>query len=115
MSCNPKEIAEGTMAGFAEMGKTNGKQLNAFNNFMGSVFKPDKLDVKTKELLSIGIALYARCQFCIVGHVKGALEAGATREEIMEAAMVAITFGGGPTATYVANYVVDALNEFENK
>ena len=45
-------------------------------------------------------------------HVKYALEAGATREEIIEASMVAGTLDGGPALMFT-NYVLKALDDFE--
>jgi alkylhydroperoxidase/carboxymuconolactone decarboxylase family protein YurZ len=41
---------------------------------------------------------------------KGALQLGASREEILEAAGVAIPIGGGPTVAYCALYLMDELN-----
>lgn len=48
------------------------------------------LDTKTQELISIAAALVAKCQGCIEGHIKKALEAGATKEEISEAICIAL-------------------------
>ncbi|TPB51090.1 carboxymuconolactone decarboxylase family protein, partial [Burkholderia pseudomallei] len=50
---------------------------------------------------------------CIVCHTYAALELGATREEIMEAAMVAVGFGGGPSMAYSATLLKDCIDEFE--
>ena len=47
------------------------------------------LDTKTQELISIAASLVAKCQGCIEGHIKKALQAGATREEISEAISIA--------------------------
>ena len=55
-----------------------------------SYFKPSWLDLKTKELIAIGCSLIAKCQGCIEGHIKKALEVGATKEEISDAIVVAI-------------------------
>jgi pyruvate dehydrogenase E2 component (dihydrolipoamide acetyltransferase) len=46
-------------------------------------------------------------------HVKQALSEGATREEILEAASVAVAFGGSPAMAYLATTVMSALEEFE--
>ena len=43
-----------------------------------------------------------------------AYEAGATREEIIEAAMIAVAFGGGPSMAYSVTTLMDAVNEFEH-
>ena len=47
------------------------------------------LDTKTQELISIAASLVAKCQGCIEGHIKKAIAAGATREEISEAISIA--------------------------
>jgi AhpD family alkylhydroperoxidase len=47
------------------------------------------LDTKTQELISIAASLVAKCQGCIEGHLKKALEVGATKEEISETISIA--------------------------
>ncbi|HXG68780.1 MAG TPA: carboxymuconolactone decarboxylase family protein [Blastocatellia bacterium] len=47
------------------------------------------LDTKTQELISIAASLVAKCQGCIEGHLKKALAAGATEEEISETICIA--------------------------
>jgi len=114
MEKNPREILNDFMRGVQGLEQTNGEQVNAFMNFLGSACKPGSIDTKTKELISVAIGAYNRCQYCIVFHVYKALEAGATREEIMEAAMVAVTFGGGPSLAYTSTLLKDSIDEFEN-
>ena len=48
------------------------------------------LDTKTQELIALGASLVARCDGCIEGHLKKALTAGATKEEISETIAIAI-------------------------
>ena len=48
-----------------------------------------QLDTKTQELISIAASLVDKCQGCIEGHLKKALEAGATEEEISEVISIA--------------------------
>ena len=47
------------------------------------------LDTKTQELISIAASLAAKCQGCLEGHIKKALQAGATEQEISEALCIA--------------------------
>ncbi|MFZ5753610.1 MAG: carboxymuconolactone decarboxylase family protein [Bacillota bacterium] len=108
----PRELLNQFLGGLQELGKTNPEQVNAFMNLLGAAYKPGALDVKTKELISVAIGAYNRCEYCIVFHVYKALEAGATREEIMEAAMVAAAFGGGPTMAYTVSLLKESLDEF---
>jgi len=85
--------------------------MRHFKMFMGQVLKEGTLDTKTKELITVGTAITARCKYCIALHVKKALDAGATKDEIMEAATVAMLMGGGPAMTYIVE-VKKALDEF---
>lgn len=113
MGKSPREMLNDFMGGLQEVGQTNGEQVNAFMNLLGAAYTPGALDVKTKELMSVAIGAYNRCEYCIVFHVYKALEAGATREEIMEAAMVAVAFGGGPSMAYSTTLLKQSIDEFE--
>ena len=53
-------------------------------------FTATALDIKTKELISIGVAVALKCEGCLEGHIKKALEIGATKQEISDALAVAI-------------------------
>jgi len=55
-----------------------------------SYFASSALDLKSKELIAIGCSLVAKCEGCLEGHIRKALELGATREEISDAIVVAI-------------------------
>ena len=48
------------------------------------------LDSKTQELIALACSLVARCEGCIEGHIKKALKAGASKEEISESIVIAI-------------------------
>lgn len=109
---NPREYLNDCNNGMAKVAQTNPEQLGAFGNFAGTVFKDGVIDLKSKELVAIGISLYSRCEYCIVTHAYNALKVGLTKEEIMEAAMVAIAFGGGPTMAYATTLLEKSLEEF---
>jgi len=72
------------------------------------------LSHKVKELITLGIAIAIRCDYCIALHVANCLKAGATREEILEVCGVAIAMGGGPSYTYAAP-VLEAVEAFEGQ
>lgn len=112
MAGRPREMLNNFMNGLNETGKTNGEQVSAFMGLLGAAYKPAATDLKTKELISVGIAVFSRCEYCIAFHVFKALEAGASREEIMEAAMVAVAFGGGPSMAYSVTLVRECVAEF---
>jgi len=98
----------------SELGKQVPQEMESFTKFMGSVLKPGRLDVKTKELIALGMGLTARCKYCIGIHTEKSLAAGATPEELWEVATVAMMMGGGPALTYVAE-LQKALEEVAPK
>ena len=55
-----------------------------------SYFTPTTLDLKTKELIAIGASLVAKCEGCLEGHIKKAVELGLTKQEISDALVIAI-------------------------
>ena len=48
------------------------------------------LDTRTQELIALACSLVAQCEGCLDGHLKKAIKAGATREEISEAIVIAV-------------------------
>jgi AhpD family alkylhydroperoxidase len=60
------------------------------NFYKESYFKPSALDLKTKELIAIGCSLVAKCEGCLEGHLKKALELGITKHEISDAVAIAV-------------------------
>lgn len=54
------------------------------------------LDAATKELVALAIAATRECDGCIAAHARGALRAGATRQQVAEAMGVVIALNGGP-------------------
>ena len=96
------------------IGKLQQQQPDSIKNFlsfMTSVEKEGALSLKQKELINVGLAVAAQCEWCIALHVKGALDAGATKEEIVEAAMQAVLMHGGPALMYMTP-LEEALDEF---
>ncbi len=77
------------------------KHMSVFGELVQVVEGKGYLDTKTKELITIALAVKAECEWCIEFHVKKALEAGAKPEEIIEAAWVAVLMGGGPSLMYI--------------
>jgi len=105
------ESVDQVMKMMERLSKKQPETMRNFKMFMGSTLKPNVLDTRTKELVTLGTAITARCKYCIAIHVKKCLDAGATADEILEVCTVAILMGGGPAMTYVTE-VVAALDEF---
>jgi AhpD family alkylhydroperoxidase len=69
--------------------------LAAFKAFSSSVFADGALPAKTKQLIAVAVAHVTQCPYCIRGHTKEALKAGASENEIMEAIWVAAEMRAG--------------------
>ena len=57
---------------------------------------------KYRELIAIAVACTTQCPYCIEAHARGAKAAGASREEIVEAWLVAAALRAGGAATHGA-------------
>jgi AhpD family alkylhydroperoxidase len=53
--------------------------------------KDAKLDAKTRQLISLGVAAQIPCKYCVYAHMKNARAKGASEEEIREAVAAAAT------------------------
>ena len=98
----------------SEVAQKYPKMTGPLLSFIGKVEEGGALDTKTKELVSVALSVALNCKWCIALHVKNALEAGATRDELMEASYVAILMAGGPALMHT-QLVIQAINEFENQ
>jgi AhpD family alkylhydroperoxidase len=83
----------------------------AFGGFFQTLMKDGALSVKEKELIAFGIGLALRCEGCVYSHVEKCLKAGATPEQVLEAAGVAVMMQGGPTYTWMPK-VIEAIDHF---
>jgi AhpD family alkylhydroperoxidase len=85
--------------------------MKGFGSLADSAKAAGALDAKTKELIACAISVALRCDGCIGFHTRGAIRAGASREEFMDMIGVALMMGGGPASIYGA-YAVDAFDQF---
>lgn len=85
----------------------------AFDAFSRQVFSDGALPAKMKQIIAVAVAHVTQCPYCIKGHTKAALRAGATREELMEAIWVAAEMRAG--AAYAHSALAIATFEEEQK
>ena len=76
-------------------GKEMPGPMTGFARLHKKAVEPGALDAKTKELMALAISIAVRCEGCIAYHVHDAIQAGATRQELMETLGVALFMGGG--------------------
>jgi AhpD family alkylhydroperoxidase len=60
----------------------------------------NRLSVKVRELIAVGVAVTTQCPFCIETHAKNAKAAGASIEEVGEAVMVSAALRAGGSYTH---------------
>ncbi len=82
----------------------------AFLGFLQKAEAGKALDLRTKELINVGLAVAAQCEWCIAFHVDQAVTAGATRDEVMEAGFMAVVMHGGPAYMYLTP-LLESLDE----
>ncbi len=68
--------------------------FETFKNFMKEANKPGRIDARTKKLMAVILSIAHRCQPCLKIHLQGAVQMGISKEELDEAANLAISFGG---------------------
>jgi len=67
----------------------------AFHAFSKQVFAEGALSAKMKQIIAVAVAHVTQCPYCIRGHTRAALRAGATPQELMEAIWVAAEMRAG--------------------
>lgn len=73
---------------------------DAFQNYMSIISKPGAIDLKNKKLMALALSVVTKCGPCVKINTKAARDAGATDNEIAEAAAMGIAFGGASTAMF---------------
>ena len=86
-----------------EMGKLAPTEFNAWIGLDQIVGRADgAVPRKYRELMAVAVACTTQCPYCIEVHAKAAKAAGATREELVETAMIAAALRAGGAATHGA-------------
>ena len=91
-----------------DLAKLSPDTLKGYQTLGAANSKTTKLGEKTRQLISLAVAVTTRCDGCIIFHTEAALKAGATKEEISEALGVAVSMNAGAALIYSAR-VLDAV------
>ena len=110
MAGEVKQFLKGFGKAMEQMKTQTPDVMSGFGGLFAKVMKNGALDLKSKELVALGIAVAGPCKPCIYLHVQKSLKAGATPEQILEAASVSVMMAGGPAYTHVPE-VIKALDE----
>ncbi|WP_254118978.1 carboxymuconolactone decarboxylase family protein [Bacillus sp. FJAT-29790] len=85
--------------------------VSQFNAFTRECFKEGALTQKQKQLIALGISIYAQDEYCIIYHTKGCLDQGCSEQEILEAVGVTAAFGGGASVSQGVTLVQECIHE----
>lgn len=80
---------------FVALAPVEAKAFLAFNHAVER--KDGLIPPKYRELISLAVALTTQCAYCLDVHTAQAATAGATREEVAEAALIAAAVRAGGT------------------
>ena len=95
----------------AKMRKEMPEVMAGFSTLAQAANKEGSLDKKTKELITIAIAVAKQYPGCIGFHAQTLIKLGASREEFLETLGLAVYMGGGPSLMYAAE-ALEAFEEF---
>lgn len=89
------------------------KLAEQYNAFTQECFKEGVLSQKEKQLIALGISLFAQDEYCVIYHLKGCLDQGCSEEEIYEAIGVTAAFGGGAAMSQAVTLVQDSMEDLK--
>lgn len=95
--------------GLRDFGRECPDMMQGFMNMLHPAFQDGAVSTQEKEFIAVALSVYSGNEHCIAYHVHKALEEGATSQQILEAASVAVAFGGGPAMSHVLTCVKDAI------
>ena len=102
--------AEKASEAFAYLQKHTPQIYEKYLEFTKSLGESGGLPPKILELILVGCSVMSQCEMCIAIHTENAAAAGASKEEIVQAAMMAVAMGGSPKLMYM-KYVFEAVED----
>ena len=100
------------IAGVGNLAKLTADTVRGYTTLSGAGAKTGKLDAKTRELISLAVAVTLRCDGCITVHTHAARKLGVTPEELAEALGVAVAMNAGAAIIY-STRTMDAYQTLE--
>ena len=88
------------LAEFKQLAPTEFSAFVAFDKIVGR--EDGAIPRKYRELIALAVACTTQCPYCLDVHTRAAKRAGATREEVTEASMLAAALQAGAAVTHGA-------------
>lgn len=89
--------------------------IDGFRELTGAIDRYSPLDLKTKELILLGMFTADKSIRGIDTHVKICLDAGGTREEILAAILYATPIVGIPSVTIAFEKAIEVINNYKRE
>ncbi|WP_300154303.1 carboxymuconolactone decarboxylase family protein [Solidesulfovibrio sp.] len=109
MGTDWKGLLGAAMQDMGALAKGNPKLMQAMETLDKAGAAHGALDAKTRELIALAVAATTRCDTCIAVHAKGAADAGASREELLETLAVAVGLNAGAAFVY-SSHILSAFD-----
>lgn len=113
MATDYKQLMKDVSKQVGALKKDQPDTISGFYAMAGAATKDGVLDEKTKELITLAVAVAMRCEPCIAFHMKGLMRLGVTKEEVEETLGCAIYMGGGPALMY-AGHALEAFDQLSD-
>jgi AhpD family alkylhydroperoxidase len=97
--------------GLAQLGREIPGPMGGFARLHRKATANGALSSSVKEMMALAVSIAVGCEGCIAYHVHAAVEAGATRDELLESIGVGVLMAGGPGSIY-AVHALDAVDQF---
>ncbi|WP_209364908.1 carboxymuconolactone decarboxylase family protein [Sediminibacillus dalangtanensis] len=88
------------------------EMTKSYFDFTEACFQDGAIDGKQKQLIALGISIYAQDEYCIMYHTKGAVEHGANENEVMETIAVSAALGGGAAFSQGVTLAMETFDHY---
>ncbi|MEO6062454.1 MAG: carboxymuconolactone decarboxylase family protein [Thermoflexales bacterium] len=95
--------------------KQHAKVWKAYDKLGATAGESGPLELKTRELIKLGMAAALRAESAVKSHTHRALEAGATSDEINHALILGVTTIGFPSMMTAWSWAQDAMEAVGKK
>jgi AhpD family alkylhydroperoxidase len=109
-----QEICDKRKKAHERLVSLDSKVYKAFLDMEKAAYSDGALPKKTKELIAVGASVLMDCESCMQWHIDQAAQAGASKEEVLEALEVGIQIGAG-RVTVSARFALDVMQAVYGK
>lgn len=104
------EPAEKATELFRQMNKNRRDVFKAYQGFTAAIKKGSSIEDKYQSLILIACSILSQCDMCISLHVQNAATHGASKDEIIDAGLLAVAMGGSPRMMYM-RYIYEEVDK----